>query len=50
MSSQPQLKPPLAAPLAGAVYYIGDRAPIAALRPLTTIEQMFAYWGSDLAA
>jgi len=34
----------------GTVYYLADRAPTVALRPLTALDQMYAYYGSDLAA
>jgi len=44
---------PMAAPLPGPLpvepYYQLDQiaAPVIRLRPLTSLEQMYAYWGSD---
>ena len=47
-----QSKPNLfvAAAHPGTVYYLADRAPTVALRALTALDQMYAYYGSDLAA
>lgn len=47
MSAKPE---PMPAPNPGEVYYLANRAPLARLRPLTPLEEMYAYWGSDLAA
>ncbi|WP_167850968.1 MULTISPECIES: hypothetical protein [Tabrizicola] len=40
-----------AAPLPVEPYYQHDQAtaPVVRLRPLTALEQMYAYWGSDRA-
>lgn len=43
-----QLKP-TRAPNPAVVYYLADRAPVVRLRPLSPLDQMYAYWGSDLA-
>ncbi len=44
-----QLKP-TPAPNPGQVYYLAEVAPVVRLRALTPLDQMYAYWGSDLAA
>jgi hypothetical protein len=47
MSIQPEPNP---APNPAVVYFVASRAPLARLRNLTALDQMYAYWGSDRAA